>query len=85
MLIIIGFKGPKIVDKIAQNKREKEAFERDYKDRTLRALENMAEGIAPKEEKNNERSLLENLLEGNKKLEEKRQVRQAMRDELGID
>jgi len=83
-LIILGKKGEVFFKRLVEDKKKEVEYERDYKIRTLKALESLSEGLRP-EEVDEKRSLLDNLLEGNKKLEEKRRLRQAMKDELGIE
>jgi hypothetical protein len=84
-LIFLSKKGEKYFKQRAIDMAAKERYDEDYKNRTLKALEDMSDAFTPEElETLQEPSLLENFLEGNKELEEKRKVRQAMKDELGI-
>ena len=86
LLLAIGLKGPGLVEKWAAILNEGKEQEQDYKDRTIRALERMASATPLEEEEVEEdRSTLDCFLEGNKKILEKQKVKQAMRDELGIN
>lgn len=83
-LIFFSRWGLKVVARMSKEHEAKESEEKDYKIRTLKALERVSEVMAPKDEVQVKRTALQNLLEGNRVLEEKRQVRQAMKDELGV-
>ena len=68
----------------AQEKAERNEFDRDYKKRTIRALERMSDSVAPEEEIVESRNALDSFLIGAKKIQEKKQVRDAMKSELKI-
>lgn len=74
----------KLVNTLAQEHNDQKNFDRDYKERTMRALERVSDSLAPETPVEPERSKLECLLEGNRKILEKKKVRQAMETELKI-
>jgi hypothetical protein len=84
VFILLGHFGPKYLDKLQKHLEEKNECKREYEDRTLRALERLSDAV-PLEEVSPEPSALDNFLKANKKILEKEQVRQAMKNELGID
>lgn len=79
--VSIGFRF--IVSFITDKVRSMREDDRAYKDRVLKALER---GEQSKEvEDTEEESVLENLIESNKKIIESDKIKQAMKDELGVE